>query len=177
MEENKIRMRLWEKGIKQADVIRELPDVNAVQFSAIVAGNVMPTRGDLAVICEKLDCKPTDLYSPEALRLGGDEKVAQAAPVVRLRREDGREKKEGQERFRVWMEAKEKAALIDACKVLGYKSTAEWFREMYRETLTRCATIASGLPQQIEFAAAAGAEHYTIADIPHRLLSSSLNKS
>lgn len=177
MESNEIRMMLWKRGIKQADVIRELPDVNAVQFSAIVAGNVMPTRADLAVICKKLECKPTDLYSPEALRLGGDEEIAQAAPVARIRRERDGERHEGQERFRVWMEAEEKAALVDACKVLGYKSTAEWFREMYRETLTRCATIASALPQQVEFAAAAGAERYTIADIPHRLLSSSLGKS
>ena len=181
MVENNIRSALWKKSVTQAEIVRKLPDVNAVQFSAITAGNVLPTKGTLKVICETLDCQPTDLYDRQDLILVDDLAVTplreadvhgKSASATSAEKEDH----EGMERFRVWMRPEEKEALTRACTILGYRSTSEWFREAYREALTRCATIANALPQQMEIAAAAGAERYTIADIPHRLLSSSLVK-
>lgn len=176
MVENNIRQTLWKKSVTQADIVRKLPDVNAVQFSAITAGNVLPTRETMEVICHVLDCRPTDLYDRADLILTGEDEPmpiqeaevhGRPAPAQAAVKEDH----DGMERFRVWMRPEEKEALTRACAILGYRSTSEWFREAYRE-----ATIANALPQQMEIAAAAGAEHYTIADIPHRLLSSSLVK-
>lgn len=181
MVENNIRQTLWKKSVTQADIVRKLPDVNAVQFSAITAGNVLPTRGTMEVICQVLDCRPTDLYDRADLILTGEDEPTpiqeaevhgRPAPAPAAEKEDH----EGMERFRVWMRPEEKETLTRACTILGYRSTSEWFREAYREALNRCATIANALPQQTEIAAAAGAEHYTIADIPHRLLSISLVK-
>ena len=181
MVENNIRSTLWKKSVTQAEIVRRLPDVNAVQFSAITAGVVLPTKGTLKVICETLDCQPTDLYDRQDLILVDAPVVAplQEADVHGKRASAPQGEKEdhsGMERFRVWMRPEEKEALTMACMILGYRNVSEWFREAYREALTRCATIASALPQQTEFAAAAGAEHYTVADIPHRLLSSSVVK-
>lgn len=177
MVENNLRSALWKKNVTQAEIVRKLPDVNAVQFSAITAGNVLPTKGTLNVICETLDCQPTDLYDRKDLILVDDPvETSQQGVIVRKRSASAKEDHEGMERFRVWMRPEEKEALFRACTILGYRNVSEWFREAYREALARCATIANALPQQIEIAAAAGAEHYTIADIPHRLLSSSLVK-
>ncbi len=176
MVENNIRATLWKQGAKQADLVRELPDVNAVQFSAIVAGNVLPTKGDLRVICGKLNCQPTDLYDRDELILfevSAAEPLQEAEAHLRL---SEKEDHAGMERFRVWMKPEEKEALIRACAILGYTSTSEWFREAYREALTRCATIVNALSHTANGAAAAGDERYTIADIPHRLPFSSMAK-
>lgn len=181
MVENNIRSALWKKSVTQAEIVRRLPDVNAVQFSAITSGVVLPTKGTLKVICETLDCQATDLYDRQDLILVDDPAVMpiQEADVHRKSSSAAaadKEDHEGMERFRAWMRPEEKEALTRACMILGYRNTSEWFREAYREALARCATIANALPQQTEFAAASGAERYTIADIPHRLLSSSLVK-
>lgn len=179
MVSNNIRSALWKKGLKQADVIRQLTDVNAVQFSAIVGGNVLPVRADLETICSILDCTPGDLYDLDELNLTGislAKEIPEAAVHSSRAVKEEKEDHEGMERFRVWLRPEEKEALVNACTVLGYRNTTEWFRDMYREALNRCAAIASALPQQMEFAAAAGAERYTIADIPHRLMSNPLAK-
>lgn len=180
MVENNIRQTLWKKSVTQAEIVRRLPDVNAVQFSAITAGNVLPTKGTMEVICQVLDCRPTDLYDRADLILTGEEPkvypLHEADVHFSRKPEIVKEDHEGMERFRVWMRPEEKEALINACAVLGYRNTSEWFREMYREALNRCATIASALSRQGENAAAAGDEHYTVADIPHRLLSVPLAK-
>lgn len=180
MVKNNIRSELWRKGIKQADVVREIEDVNAVQFSAIVAGNVLPTKDSMKVICDMLECTPTDLYDRDELILTGDEPkvypLHEADVHFSRKPEIVKEDHEGMERFRVWMRPDEKEALINACAVLGYRNTSEWFREMYREALNRCATIANTLSRQTENAAAAGDERCTVADIPHRLMSTPLAK-
>lgn len=175
MVENKIRQSLWEKRITQAEIVRQLADVNAVQFSAITAGNVLPTRETMDVICRTLDCCPTDLYEREDLILTGEKPEQRRAKAASP--EEEKEDHDGMERFRVWLRPEEKEALIRACAVLGYRNTSEWFREAYREALNRCAAIINAMPrEEAEVAAAAGAEHYTIADIPHRLLSGALKK-
>lgn len=180
MVKNNIRSELWRKGVKQADVVRKIEDVNAVQFSAIVGGNVLPTKDSMKVICDVLECKPTDLYDRDELILIEEEPkvypLHEADVHFSRKPEIVKEDHDGMERFRVWMRPEEKEALINACAVLGYRNTSEWFREMYREALNRCATIANALSRQTENAAAAGDERCTVADIPHRLMSIPLAK-
>ena len=47
----------------------------------------------------------------------------------------------GQKQLRVWLTEEERAALEKATKGLGYRSIAEWLREMYRQTLKQYAAL------------------------------------
>lgn len=153
MVENKLRSLRAEARVTQATLAEMMPDdVGKVGFCFIEAGKVLPTKAGLRALCDYFNCKPEHIYPCEAeLDLSGAiEREDQAVTANRSKLlaaagsepddADGdadREDHKGQEQLRVWMEIEEKAALVKAIKGLGYKSLAEWLREMYRDTLSR----------------------------------------
>lgn len=168
MVENRIRAMLAEKRMSAAALASKVPGMSKVCMSFIVNGIAMPTREGVGAITEELECLATDLWKeeelnlnvtgsrgtkPEAspLRAAEEQTKAQTdeqpthplnsleAPVrVKTVKRDGHE---GQERVFFWFRPEEKAALVKAVKGLGYHSTAEWMREMYRQTLKQYAAL------------------------------------
>lgn len=58
--QGKIRMALWEKGLKMADVARELR-INQVSVSRIVNGNERPYGKVRDYLCKLLNMTPDEL--------------------------------------------------------------------------------------------------------------------
>lgn len=165
MVRNRIKVFRAEVGISASALSERMPGgVDKVAMSFIEGGRVLPTRDGLEVMCELFDCLPTDLYTrdeldllavrakPEATQQPPQAKAkASAAQTgdepdedrISLGRPDAtdRNQHEGMEQIRVWMQAEEKAALFKAVNALGYRSVAEWLREMYRETLNKYITL------------------------------------
>lgn len=138
-------------------------------MSFIVNGIALPTRDGMAAMCNTLECLPTDLYDEAELNLnitGSKEAesplhIEDAAEIKAAQTEEratiplnsleatAREKAErressgheGQERVFFWFQPEEKMALVKAVKGLGYRSVAEWMREMYRQTLKQYAAL------------------------------------
>lgn len=158
MVRNRIKVMRAEAEISATALAEKLPDgMNKVCMSFIEKGQVLPTKEGLATMCEVLNCTPGELYNPEDIDLRAvgrkdDAAESEAFATVRVsvkKREDidtvrieankGEERfsHEGMEQLRVWMQAEEKAALFKAVSGLGYKSVAEWLREMYRQTIHR----------------------------------------
>ena len=126
------RVRLM---LKQDDLALRLHDARCVSaLSYIEQGRVMPTRRDMAVLCETLGCTPVDLYDPEELDLS----LADAAKEDKPSPGQPRKRDRGTA-LRVWLRPEEKRTLEEAVKGLGYRSVAEWVREMRRNTLARYA--------------------------------------
>jgi hypothetical protein len=110
-------------------------------------------------MCEFFDCSPTDIYEEREINLlavraidtTGHEPPAPDEPEVVQKEEKPKKASgleefdgtghEGMEQIRVWMMAEEKAALFKAVSALGYRSVAEWLREMYRDTLSKYITL------------------------------------
>lgn len=108
---------------------------NKVIISMIETGRVMPDRETMESMCEALSCTPFDLFAASDLDLTlsaeRDEEEADTDQVGG----DLKRKHAGKSSFRCWLDANEKTALVNACKLLGYRSTAEWFREAMRTLL------------------------------------------
>lgn len=169
MVDNRIKVLLAEKKMSAAALSKTMPDMGKVCMSFIVNGIALPTREGMAAMCDTLECLPTDLYDEAELNLnitGGEEPESplhneDAAEVKAAKTEERptiplnsleapvREKAErrdssgheGQERVFFWFRPEEKAALVKAVKGLGYRSVAEWMREMYRQTLKQYAAL------------------------------------
>lgn len=167
MVENRIRVLLAEKKMSATALASKVPGMSKVCLSFIVNGIAMPTREGVSAITEELECLATDLWNEEDLNLNvtGIKGTQQASPLhtaeeeikeqaeerptlplnsleapVRVKAEK-RDGHEGQERMFFWFRPEEKAALVKAVKGLGYHSTAEWMREMYRQTLKQYAAL------------------------------------
>lgn len=164
MVNNRIRVMLAEKRMSAAALSAQVPDMTKVCMSFVVNGAAMPTREGMTAICKALDCLATDLYDEAELdlnvtgRTSKAESPLQSAEAISARVEDAtipvnsleapvkaenRDKSghAGQERVFFWFKPEEKAALVKAVKGLGYRSTAEWMREMYRQTLKQYAAL------------------------------------
>jgi DNA-binding Xre family transcriptional regulator len=133
MKQFAIRDRRLRLLIRQDDLALRLHDARAVSaLSYIEQGHVMPTRTDMAALCETLGCTPTDLYDPEELDLSlvDAAKEDKPSPGQPHKRDRGAA-------LRVWLRPEEKRTLEEAVKGLGYRSVSEWVREMRRNTLAR----------------------------------------
>lgn len=140
MTKNCIRSRLEESGITQIEAAACLPDdVGRVGMSFIVTGKVLPTKSSLEALCGMFDCTPSDLYDPDDINLlaiGADaiEETVRFDPGNVSR--SGRQH-DGMTELRAWLRPYEKEALANAVDELGYRSIAEWLREMIRNTVAR----------------------------------------
>ncbi len=161
MVRNRIKVMRAEIGISAAALTEKLPDITSkVAMSFVEQGQVLPTKEALAKMCEVFGCSPDELYNPADidLRAVGQQEAAQtkAAPkyktVATVRGDTitvteaesdtaSRDRHEGMEQLRVWMQAEEKAALFKAVNGLGYKSVAEWLRDMYRQTILKYVSL------------------------------------
>jgi len=167
MEDNRIRVLLAEKKMSAAALATKT-GMSKVCMSFIMNGIAMPTREGVQAMTSELECLATDIWKEEALDLNvtakrGEEPTASPlhtaeeapkehteeratlplnsleAPV--RQKAEKRDGHEGQERVFFWFRPEEKAALVKAVKGLGYHSTAEWMREMYRQTLKQYAAL------------------------------------
>lgn len=139
MVSNKIREMRIRAGMSQEDVAQTLPDeVNRVIVSFIEGGKVLPTVESMKGLCDLFACSPTDLYDLEELNLALSQNWPDVV-VQSVKKGGGRGAgHDGMTEFRVWVKPEEKAALESAISKLGYRNTAEWFREMFRGALERC---------------------------------------
>lgn len=123
------------RKITGRELAERMAGVSPSVFSTIENGRVMPKKADLKVMCEMLRCAPTDLYSLDQLHLiGGEEQQEgrhEASPGPSSRNHAG------QKEFRSWLKPTEREALRGAVMALGYRSEAEWLREMIRNTVAR----------------------------------------
>lgn len=169
MVDNRIKVLLAEKNMSAAALSKTIPGMGKVCMSFIVNGIALPTREGMTAMCGTLDCLPTDLYDEAELNLNvtgvkgqSPESPLHQAAIKEAEHTEGRatiplnsleapvrqkaERRdssghEGQERMFFWFQPEEKAALVKAVKGLGYRSTAEWMREMYRQTLKQYAAL------------------------------------
>lgn len=134
MPKNNIRVERTRLGISQGALAEAMPDgVEAVALGFIENGRVLPTKAGMKVLCEMFNCRPDDLYDRNELNLTGDEPQELEGRTTRERVRH----EEGMQQFRVWLRDNEKAALERAISELNYRSSAEWMREMYRNTIAR----------------------------------------
>ena len=142
MTRNNIRAKLDEHGFTQIEAAKQMPDnVDRVGMSFIVTGKVLPTRGGLEALCSLLDCTPTDLYDPDDIDLlgvgsSGDDIDESVRLDLNVTPKSGRQH-DGMCELRAWLRPSEKEALANAVTDLGYRSVAEWLREMIRNTVAR----------------------------------------
>lgn len=166
MVDNRIRVMLAERKMSAAALSDTMPGMGKVCMSFIVNGIALPTREGMAAMCDTLACLPTDLYDEAELNLniavGKGQQPPESplheaaentekrptipinsleAPVRRKAERWDSSGHAGQERLFFWFQPEEKAALVKAVKGLGYRSTAEWMREMYRQTLKQYAAL------------------------------------
>ena len=168
MVENQLRAQLTANGISAAELARRIPGMDKLCMHFIEKGVALPTRDGMTVMCDALGCLATDLYDEAELNLNvtaksagqrATESLPHSAEVntetegratiplnsleatVRQKAEQRDKGHEGQERLFFWFKPEEKAALVKAVKGLGYRSVAEWMREMYRQTLKQYAAL------------------------------------
>lgn len=139
MVSNRIRDMRIQAGLSQGDVADNLPeDVNRIIVSFIESGKVLPTTESMKLLCDLFTCSPTDLYDSDDLDLS----LVDAFPSIKAKptkKTGGRGAgHEGMTEFRVWIKPEEKTALENAVAKMGYRSTAEWFREAFRSLLEKC---------------------------------------
>lgn len=170
MVDNQIKVMLAKRGLSAAALSRDIPEMNKVCMSFIVNGITMPTREGMREICSILHCTPVELYDEAELDLNILRKVPESEPqpMAEIKQTVTKEEVEealesgvapfnsleapdkkpeawqrhvGQKQLRVWLTEEERAALEKAIKGLGYRSLAEWLREMYRQTLKQYAAL------------------------------------
>ena len=140
MTQNSIREKLEERGITQAKVAENMPDdVGRIGMSYIVMGKVLPTKTGLDYLCEVFDCTPTDLYAPDDINLlsVGAEPIDEAVRFEPSNVSKSGRQHDGMCELCAWLRPYEKEALANAVSDLGYRSIAEWLREMIRNTVAR----------------------------------------
>lgn len=135
MVNNNIKAMLASRKMTAAELASRLPDENnSVVMSMIASGKTMPTKRVLDKMCEVLNCSPTDLYATSDLHLEGD---AESSGYDH----SWSSQSDGREQIRVWMPPVERESLERAVEGLGYRSIAEWFREMQRNTVQKYAAL------------------------------------
>lgn len=140
MTENNIRSMRVRAGLSQEDVASSLPEgTNRVMVSFIEAGRTLPTVDGMKALCDLFICSPSDLYLLDDLDLSLSEQFPTKCSTSTKTSGGGRgHGHEGMTEFRVWVKPEEKEAVEKAVAKLGYRSSAEWFREAQRALLQRC---------------------------------------
>lgn len=132
MVDNRIKALRAKAKISATELSKHMPDdVDKIVMHYIETGRVLPTRDGLDKMCEVFDCVPTDIYAASDIDLFSMHENSKEPKTIDLK--DTPHK--GMEQIRVWLLADEKAALFKAVNVLGYRSVAEWLRDMYRATI------------------------------------------
>lgn len=161
MTENRFKDVLVEHRTTAKALCQKVQNIGQGCMSYIVNGTAMPTRESMQSICEVLSCKATDIWNERDLDLNVtrearmDEKTEriqhdETSPAQSIRLDGARDERsrghghEGQDRLFFWFAPEEKIALAKAVRGLGYKSMAEWMREMYRQTLRQYAVLTLG---------------------------------
>lgn len=139
MTENNIRSMRVRAGLSQEDVASSLPEgTNRVMVSFMEAGRTLPTVDGMKALCDLFICSPSDLYLLDDLDLSLSEQFPTKCSTS-AKADGGRGPgHEGMTEFRVWVKLEEKEAIEKAVAKLGYRSSAEWFREAQRALLQRC---------------------------------------
>lgn len=139
MTENNIRSMRVRAGLSQEDVASSLPEgTSRVMVSFMEAGRTLPTVDGMKALCDLFICSPSDLYLLDDLDLTLSEQFptkCSTSTKIGGGRGPGHE---GMTEFRVWIKPEEKKAIEKAIAKLGYRSSAEWFREAQRALLQRC---------------------------------------
>ena len=140
MTENNIRSMRVRAGLSQEDVASSLPEgTNRVMVSFMEAGRTLPTVDGMKALCDLFICSPSDLYLLDDLDLSLSEQFPTKCSTSTKTSGGGRgHGHEGMTEFRVWVKPEEKEAVEKAVAKLGYRSSAEWFREAQRALLQRC---------------------------------------
>ena len=140
MTENNIRSMRVRAGLSQEDVVSSLPEgTNRVMVSFMEAGRTLPTVDGMKALCDLFICSPSDLYLLDDLDLSLSEQFPTKCSTSTKTSGGGRgHGHEGMTEFRVWVKPEEKEAVEKAVAKLGYRSSAEWFREAQRALLQRC---------------------------------------
>lgn len=140
MTENNIRSMRVRAGLSQEDVASSLPEgTNRVMVSFMEAGRTIPTVDGMKALCDLFICSPSDLYLLDDLDLSLSEQFPTKCSTSTKTSGGGRgHGHEGMTEFRVWVKPEEKEAVEKAVAKLGYRSSAEWFREAQRALLQRC---------------------------------------
>lgn len=140
MTENNIRSMRVRAGLSQEDVASSLPEgTNRVMVSFMEAGRTIPTVDGMKALCDLFICSPSDLYLLDDLDLSLSEQFPTKCSTSTKTSGGGRGPgHEGMTEFRVWVKPEEKEAIEKAVAKLGYRSSAEWFREAQRALLQRC---------------------------------------
>lgn len=140
MTENNIRSMRVRAGLSQEDVASSLPEgTNRVMVSFMEAGRTLPTVDGMKALCDLFICSPSDLYLLDDLDLSLSEQFPTKCSTSTKTSGGGRGPgHEGMTEFRVWVKPEEKEAIEKAVAKLGYRSSAEWFREAQRALLQRC---------------------------------------
>lgn len=149
MTKNNIREKLSEAGVTQVELAKWLPEeVGKVGVSFIVTGKVLPTKPCMEIICDKLDCFPTDLWEREDLDLLsiGNDLDEDAAKFESATSSKNGSRHGDMMQLRVWLRPYEKEAIESAISDLGYRSIAEWLREMIRNTVARNKRLQAKVP-------------------------------
>ncbi len=141
MTRNSIKRKLGDAGITQAAAAEQMPDaIGKVGMSFIVTGKVLPTKEGLEVLCSLLDCAPSDLYSPADINLLSVCELEEESEAATITSDSGSKsggKHDDMHKFQVWLRPYEQEAIEKAVAELGYRSLAEWLREMIRNTVAR----------------------------------------
>lgn len=139
---NGIARRRKQLKIPARQVAEQMDGISLPIFSTIENGRVMPKKSDLKVMCSVLRCEPTDLYEADQLSLA-EESTPLGTKAGMPPASTGRDHP-GQVEFRTWLRMTERQTLRDTVKALGYRNEAEWFREMYRNTVARHRRLENG---------------------------------
>ena len=148
MTRNSIKHKLDDAGITQAAAAEKMPDgIGKVGMSFIVTGKVLPTKDGMQTLCEMLDCAPSDLYSPTDINLLSLCELDEEKPVITsVQGSKGGKQHEDMHKFQVWLRPYEQDAIEKAVAELGYRSIAEWLREMIRNTVARNKRLQGKVP-------------------------------
>lgn len=139
MTENNIRSMRVRAGLSQEDVASSLPEgTNRVMVSFMEAGRTLPTVDGMKALCDLFICSPSDLYLLDDLDLSLSEQFPTKYSTSAKAGGGRGPGHEGMTEFRVWVKLEEKEAIEKAVAKLGYRSSAEWFREAQRALLQRC---------------------------------------
>lgn len=143
MVRNNLRVRRAGQRLSQNALAEWLPDASAAVYCYIEQGKALPTPQDMQSLCKALDCAPGDIYRPEDMDLSG---VADKGAAPDRRKSRGGRQHGDMVEIRCWFHPSEKQALEDTLAALGYRNTAEWLREMYRNTVARARRLQARKP-------------------------------
>lgn len=125
--ENHLKEKRVAARLTQGDVAIALTgSTNHTVVSLLEAGRCLPTADGMQVLCNLFNCKPSDLYDAETMKLYTADKRKEA---------ESEKPDEDRVQFRVWIRNSEKRALEKALRHMGYESSDEWFRCKMREAL------------------------------------------